>query len=1198
MALQGLFRLLEELPPWREVRQRLVFSNASIHLNVPKASRPFLVADLAGSPDDQESNLPLPDPTPETNSIKPSTSIVIITPRLEDAQRWIEELEVYLAANEASAINKSEFLENSQVLLFPASEVLPFQRLDVDDSVVRGRLRVLAHLSGASLESNFGTSQPPQAKTAKRDTIVVTTVAALLQKTTPHKTFLEAHHTLRVGQMVEVTPLLNRWVAMGYSFANVVELPGTASRRGGILDIYPCHAEFPTRIELWGDTIESMRVFDPETQRSIHEVESVHIIPAQEYGANQGFLSPWSSAASDETDNYLGEIREQSLAAASRIKHAELGCLLDYLSTENVLVFDEPERLKTVGEELYESEVALRQQKEEAGELPKEFPSPNWSWVEVETQLGLAPKRLYMESQNLSSDSLALGFTPTFSSWGQIERFANGVREQSEKGARVVILSPSTQRLGEVLQDHDVGSRYLSDLESSPPKSSVSLVPGSLAEGFTLALPSGSLILITDNEVFGRAKQRRFIHRRSTKRAIFLSELTPGIYVVHVDHGVGRFIGTRQVEVQNGTKEFLTLEYAEGDTLYVPTEHLDRLSPYFAPGEKSPKLTRLSTQEWSRIKERARVSAQKMAHELLDLYAARQVLPGFAFSPDTAWQHEMEEAFLYQETPDQLRALSEVKGDMEQPHPLDRLVCGDVGYGKTEIAIRAAFKAVQDSKQVALLCPTTILAEQHYHTFMERFAPFPVRIEVLSRFRTDTEIRAVVEGLRLGNVDVVIGTHRLVQKDVVFKDLGLLIIDDEQRFGVAHKERFKQLRQEIDVLTMTATPIPRTLYMAMAGIRDISTIETPPEDRQAVRTFVASYSEDLVVEAILRELDRGGQLFFLHNRVKDIQEWAVRIRELVPQARVAVGHGQMAEYELAAVITDFSDGKIDVLVCTTIIEAGLDMPNANTLIVHRPEVLGLAQMYQLRGRVGRGSRRAYAYFLTSKSRRITEAAEKRLEAMLTHQELGSGFRIAMTDLEIRGAGNLLGAEQSGNIHAVGFDLYIRLLEEAVSGLREQAGQIPDTKPPPRVTISLPLEAHLPSGYIGDLTQRLGIYQRLARAIDLNDIAALRVELKDRFGAIPIVVENLLFTVRVQIFARDAGIDSLAQDGTKITMRLREPTGGARAALQLALGAIPQVGDRLIRLHMGNDWPQELIIVLQRLVGFRKRLLALVANQVI
>ena len=1168
MALHGLFPLLDHLPAWRRTREELAGPTASVRLAVPPSPRSFLLAALAGQALHPEHNLPGTTGPGGRSGKDQRRALVLLTPRPEDAHRRAEELAVYLGTGVGPADQQEGPLEAPQVLLFPAGEALPFERLDVDQDVVQGRLRVLATLT-----------QPGRAL------VVVTSVAALLQRTAAHQPFLEACHTLRVGQQVQVTSLLSRWTAMGYSVEPAVELPGAASRRGGILDIYPTQATLPARIELWGDTIESIRLFDPLTQRSLQQIESIQIIPARETDPAQD--------PSPSTRTPGARTRGES-AFSPRLFSS--GSLLDHLPDSGILVLDEPQSLSRAGEELQESEAALRHTKEARGELPKLFPSPNWSWTETEQRIGQVPRQLHLEWLGLTTHGETdLGFTPAPSSWGRLEHFASGVREQARKGARVVLLSPSAQRLQEILRDNDVGSRPLPALDSPPAPASVSLVPASLDEGFALALPSGPLLLLTDTEVFGRAKRRRPIRRRGIRREVFLSELTPGSYVVHVDHGVGRFVGTRQVEAEHGAREFLTLEYAEGDRLYLPPEHLDRLSPYVAPGDTPPSLTRLGTQEWSRAKERARSSAREMARELLDLYAARQVLPGFAFSPDTPWQRELEEAFPYQETSDQQQTLAEVKADMEEPHPLDRLVCGDVGYGKTEIALRAAFKAIQDGKQVALLCPTTILAQQHYATFTERLGPFPTRVEVLSRFRTDEEQRTVVQGLRSGAVDVVIGTHRLVQKDVAFKDLGLLVIDDEQRFGVAHKERFKQLRREVDVLTMTATPIPRTLYMAMSGIRDMSTIETPPETRQPVRTFVAAYSDDLVQEAVRRELDRGGQLFFLHNRVRDIHEWAHRLQELVPQARVAIGHGQMDEVELAAVMADFGQAKIDLLVCTTIIEAGLDLPNANTLIVHRPELLGLAQMYQLRGRVGRGSRRAYAYFLTPRGRRITDAAEKRLQALLAHQELGSGFRIAMKDLEIRGAGNLLGAEQSGHIHAIGFDLYVRLLEEAVADLRQQTGGAPRPEPPPQATVSLPLEAHIPDDYVSDLTQRLGIYQRLARATALEEVESLRVELQDRFGVVPEPVVNLLYTLQVRLLAGAAGVESLAREGDHIALRLREPTGGAKPALQTTLGPVVQVGDRLIRLRMADHWLQELPQALERLAAFRQRLLALVGG---
>ena len=623
--------------------------------------------------------------------------------------------------------------------------------------------------------------------------------------------------------------------------------------------------------------------------------------------------------------------------------------------------------------------------------------------------------------------------------WGRLDAFAQDAKERARAGERVVVLSHHAERLQEVLRGYDVGAALPNDIRSAPLPGSITLAATPLQEGMRLELETGALTVFTDMEVFGHAKRRRTLRRHTARREAFLTELVPGAYVVHIDHGIARFAGVRLVAGEHGEREYLTLEYAEGDKLYVPSEHLDRLSPYVAPGDDAPTLTRLGSQEWTRAKERAQRAAREMAGELVALYAARQVLPGHAFSPDTIWQHEMEDAFPYAETRDQLEAIDAVKESMEAPHPMDHLVCGDVGYGKTEIAVRAAFKAVQDGLQVAVLCPTTILAQQHYATFADRLSPYPVRIEVLSRFRTHQEQVAIIQRLRDGEVDIVIGTHRVLQKDVHFSKLGLVVVDDEQRFGVVHKEWFKQLRREVDVLTLTATPIPRTLSMALAGVRDMTTVHTPPQERQPVRTFVCDYSESVVQEALLRELDRGGQVFFLHNRIRTIHEWADRIQKLAPQAKVAVGHGRMDEEELASVMNDFMEGRTDVLVCTTIIEAGLDLPNANTILVHRPEMLGLAQMYQLRGRVGRGARHAYAYFLITPGVPMTEAAQKRLKAMLAYQELGAGFRIAMKDLEIRGAGNILGPEQSGHVHAIGFDLYTRLLEEAVAGPAGRAG---------------------------------------------------------------------------------------------------------------------------------------------------------------
>jgi transcription-repair coupling factor (superfamily II helicase) len=642
-------------------------------------------------------------------------------------------------------------------------------------------------------------------------------------------------------------------------------------------------------------------------------------------------------------------------------------------------------------------------------------------------------------------------------------------------------------------------------------------------------------------------------------------------------------------------KEYLVLEYADNDKLYVPTDHLDRVGAYVGAQDQQPSLTRLGTAEWSRIKERVKGATRELAQDLLKLYAARQVSQGHQFGEDTVWQQELEDSFPYEETPDQVRAIEEVKVDMEQPRPMDRLICGDVGYGKTEIALRAAFKTVSDGMQVGLLVPTTVLAQQHYATFSERLSPFPVRIEVLSRFRTSREQQEVIEGLRQGSVDVVIGTHRLLQKDVQFKNLGLVVVDEEQRFGVSHKERLKGLRREVDVLTLSATPIPRTLHMALSGIRDMSVMHTPPEARLPVKTFVSEYSDDVIKEAILREMERGGQVFFLHNRVRTISQKAAEISELVPQARILVGHGQMPETELEDVMVAFASNEADVLVCTTIIESGLDMPNVNTLIIDRADRFGLSQLYQLRGRVGRGEHRAYAYLMVPRGRRITSTAEQRIEAILEASELGSGFRIAMRDLEIRGAGNLLGAAQSGQIHSVGLTLYSQLLDEAVAELMAEQGsngQVPAPSVVDLPRIDVPLPSSIPESYVSHLPTRLSLYQRFARVRDRREIQEIREELRDRFGPPPEVVENLLSLVDLRALAAGLDIESIVQSSEGITATFRDPVGSARTPLQRALGPSVSVGNtqmHISRRELGEQWLSRLTKILERLQVFRDRL---------
>jgi transcription-repair coupling factor (superfamily II helicase) len=763
------------------------------------------------------------------------------------------------------------------------------------------------------------------------------------------------------------------------------------------------------------------------------------------------------------------------------------------------------------------------------------------------------------------------------------------------------------------------------------------VVHGSLDEGWRST--DLNMTLYSDAEIFGWrqrrpvAERKRKRDRSAEERAAFLRGLKVGDYVVHIEHGIAVYDGLIRRTVGKIEREYLNLRYADGDRLYVPVDQIDRVSRYIGAGDAAPSLTRLGTQEWERAKRKARAAVQELADELLGLYARRQLSRGHAFSPDGEWQHELEDAFPYVETPDQLKALADVKQDMEQIQPMDRLICGDVGFGKTEVALRAAFKAIQDGKQVAVLVPTTVLAQQHFDTFMRRMAAFPVTIDLISRFRSPKEQDAILHKLARGEIDIIIGTHRLLSKDIHFKDLGLLVVDEEQRFGVRHKERIKQMRANVDVLTLTATPIPRTLHMALAGIRDLSVIDTPPEDRVPIKTYVLPYEEQLVRESILREMDRGGQVYFVHNRVQSIYHVADKLRQLVPEAEIGVGHGQLEEHQLERVMLDFFSGKDDVLVCTTIIESGLDVPNANTIIIDDATTYGLAQLYQLRGRVGRSAQRAYAYLFYKGDHRMTAEAQERLQAIQEATELGAGFRIAMRDLEIRGAGNLLGAEQSGHIAAVGFDLYSRLLEQAVKTMKTQlvasnyrvagdkvtSDQATDTteatiddrrqtiddttiepgtrpsaighrpsarrQPPvkvdekvliaPLVTLDLPLDAYLPPEYIPDDRVRLAVYQRMAEAQTPRAVRELRQELRDRFGEPPAPALNLLTWLHIKSLALAAGVNSIVTTPEEFIVRLPEGSAMDREKLRRRFGRDPsvRVGPQFVRLDrrsLGGD----------------------------
>ncbi len=1126
--------------------------------------------------------------------------LLVITPRPDDARRLHDQLLTYLG-------------EDQPIHLLPEPEVLPYERLAVDANTGNQRLTALAALAGAG---RFGASEPDV------QPLVICSVGSALLYTLPPELMAGvfpatgALSLWKKGDRIRIETVLGQWLDLGYHNEPVVEAPGSFSHRGGILDVFPTGSEWPLRIELWDDEIDTIRYFDPVSQRSIRPADEIRLAPAREQ--LPGLAHQQTMESSIEALDYAkcgNEVRDrmaEELSVLSSAPNPETLSfynglvnqvhLVEYIGTNGLVVLERYGRVEAEALELEERFERMREAREDRGELPVNFPSPHMDWEEFSNRLSGVPQ---MQLQTWVGDDEDKIFRPSTPYYGKLEQLAADVRRHQEANYAVVAVTQHQRRVAEILEQEGVGVTQADSLESAPTAGQVVLLPGYLRDGWTVHLPAGgengevtTLVLLTDSELFGTVKEQRYHRRRKAEHGpeVVLADLVPGAHVVHIDHGVARFAGTTRIGDDEDEKEYLILEYAENDKLYVPTDHLDRVSAYVGAQDQPPSLTRLSTAEWARVKSRVKGATREMAQELLRINAARAIAEGHEHGSDTVWQQELEDSFPFIETPDQARAIVEVKTDMETTRPMDRLICGDVGYGKTEIALRAAFKSVNDGLQVAMLVPTTVLAQQHYATFSERLSPFPVKIEVLSRFRTPKEQQEVIEGLKDGSVDIVIGTHRLLQKDVRFKNLGLAVVDEEQRFGVSHKERLKQLRQQVDVLTLSATPIPRTLNMALAGIRDLSTMDSAPEARLPVKTFVSEYSEEVIKEAILREMERGGQVFYLHNRVRTINQAAAEINKLVPQARIMVGHGQMAETELEDVMVGFANGDADILVCTTIIESGLDMPNVNTLILERADRFGLAQLYQLRGRVGRSEHRAYAYLLVPRGRRITEAADHRLQAILEASELGAGFRIAMRDLEIRGAGNILGASQSGHIQEVGLDLYTQLLNEAVRELEEEGGSSDGVEIPPELPrIELPMNARIPEDYVDHLPTRLAVYQRLAKMSDADYIPEIREELRDRFGPLPEEVENLLTLVSLRTLAADVGVESIVQGNDAIVLSLRVPVGGARVPLQRALGPSVQVGNTQMQMplrRLGDEWLSRLTRVLERFLVFQENLTAL------
>jgi len=995
------------------------------------------------------------------------------------------------------------------------------------------------------------------------------------------------------GARREPAALMRELESAGYAIEPIADAPGTASRRGGIIDIFPAGAERPFRIEFFGDEVESIRELDFATQRSVARVDHLSVPPAATSSSHAReaarALLDQIEAGGDQAEVVLEQL--ELIAGGDRSPFTSFfepllyqATALDHIDPGALVVLDDPEEGESALLSVADHEKRTQDELERRSAIPAGLPDLRIPAAELRARLERfrAVELQRFGTEEIGARRLPLSVTPSFA--GKTRALAQQAAAWSKQGRAVAIVSQQALRLSELLDAEGISARPTRRLPAPPAAGQIVLLPAAVSGGFTIG---DSLTVVSDAEIFGFRKRRRPTRSRTTIKPDIVSTLEVGDYLVHADHGIARYAGLVRRTVDGVEREYLELQYAERDRLYVPADQLESVSRYVGPTDHPPALTKLGSQDWARTKRRVRQAVVELAQDLLDLYAKRELARGHAFSPDNAWQMEMEAAFPFVETQDQLEAIAEVKADMENAKPMDRLICGDVGYGKTEVAVRAAFKAVMDGKQVAVLVPTTVLAEQHGATFRERTAGFPVRVEVLSRFRSEAQQREIVSGIASGEVDIVIGTHRLVQKDVQFKDLGLVIIDEEQRFGVSHKEKLKKMREEVDSLVLSATPIPRTLQMSLVGIRDMSTVMTPPEERQPIRTYVLQWDDELLREAIDRELQRGGQVYFVHNRVHNIERIVSRLRDIVPEARIVVGHGQMPEEQLERVMLEFAAGDHDVLVCTTIIESGLDIPNANTIIINDANTLGLAQLYQLRGRVGRSANRAYAYLLYDKDRAMSESAQKRLEAIFEATELGAGFQIALRDLEIRGAGNVLGTEQSGHIAAVGFDMYSKLVAEAVTALKRAvspaaAAEPPPLPPPPQ--IDLPLSAHIPENYIEDIHARLATYQRIAAIETAEAVAEMQAELADRFGPVPRSVENLLYVALVRAQARRSNVESLKTDEHMFHLRIR---GGTTPELRSRVESLGLksvlVGPnqvRIDRLGAGTNWMPLLARVLR------------------
>ncbi len=1060
--------------------------------------------------------------------------------------------QLLLTAEEEEAMQLYENLlplVGERVLHFPVLELLPFEVYAHNIELTAARVDVLTRLLQGE------------------QVLVVACVSAITRKLIPPADFAAHQLKLKRGSIFQPAELARILADMGYERVSLTEIPGTFSLRGSLIDVFPLTARQPSRLEFFDDEIDGIRFFDPAEQLSGAAASELIISPAREMPLSDPARRRARAALAEEMakvreglhgqakrelDKTFGPLREfleqrvwdNGMETLLGLFYPEAGSIFDYLSN-GLVVISEPQAVKQVALELKTERDNRYYDLLNNGRL---LPSFYYNFLDYQQlfqgfsaypllllcqlSLNTGGVKVAVDRQILARELPAYAQNP--------QLFQDDMLEFNRKGYQVALAASSElrlQRMGEILVENGLPQARL------------------LRAGFTLGFesPSLKLALVTEKELFARQnkKRHRRVYKGGEKIANFL-DLKTGDYVVHIYQGIGQYLGVERLTLGEIQRDYLLIRYAGEDKLYVPVDQLDLIQKYIGGDGAAPKLYKLGGGEWARVKAKARGAVQEMAEELLKLYAEREQTPGYAFSPDSAWQQEFEDAFPYAETPDQLQSEAEIKQDMEQPRIMDRLLCGDVGYGKTEIALRAAFKAVMDGKQAAILAPTTVLTQQHYHTILQRFAGYPIKAGFLSRFSTAAQQKDTLKKLAAGQVDIVVGTHRLLSKDVRFKDLGLLIIDEEQRFGVSHKEKIKQLKKQVDVLTLSATPIPRTLHMALVGMREMSIINTPPEDRHPVQTYVVEYNKRLLRDAIAREVSRGGQVYFVHNRVHNIYETAADIQQLLPNCRIFVAHGQMKEKELEQVMMDFVAGQADVLVCTTIIESGLDIGNVNTLIVDDADMFGLAQLYQLRGRVGRTERQAFAYFTYRRERAMSDIAKKRLIAIRDFTELGAGFKIAMRDLELRGAGNILGPEQHGHIVAVGFDLYCKLLEEEMAKAKGEAERLPDIS----TQMELAVNAFIPDTFIDTSMLKVEIYKRIAAVNEGEELDELAEELRDRYGPLPETVENLLLLGKLKLLAKRLRIAAISQKQGFVELRFGEQP--------------PLSGEALIRLC--QEWP--------------------------